>query len=97
MSIAEIHPLIHTPMLLGETPLWHPGESTLYWIDIAGKSVHRFRPSDGSYQRWDVPSEPGCIAYCEAGGLLVAMRSGIAKLDTASGELVPYITAPYDT
>jgi sugar lactone lactonase YvrE len=97
MSTDEIYPLIDTPMSLGETPLWHPGESALYWIDIVDKSVHRFRPSDGSYHRWNTPSEPGCIAYCEAGGLLVAMRSGIAKLDAVSGNLIPYINSPYDT
>ena len=97
MLTGEICPLINKPMLLGETPLWHPGESALYWIDIVEKSVHRFCPSDGSHHRWDVPSEPGCIAYCETGGLLVAMRSGIAKLDTVSGKLIPYSNAPYDT
>jgi sugar lactone lactonase YvrE len=97
MSTIEIRPLLDTPMSLGETPLWHPGESALYWIDIADKSVHRFRPSDRTHQRWDVPSEPGCIAYCKDGGLLVAMRSGIAKLDTLNGKLFPYAEAPYDT
>jgi len=97
MSTYQIHSLLDTPMALGETPLWHPDESALYWIDIAGKAVHRFQPSDGMHRQWQVPSEPGCIAYCKDGGLIVAMRSGVTKLDTESGELSPYADSPYDT
>ncbi|RJG00142.1 SMP-30/gluconolactonase/LRE family protein [Noviherbaspirillum saxi] len=96
MSTNEIRPVLDTPMLLGETPLWHPEESALFWIDIAGKSVHRFRPADGTHQHWNLPAEPGCIAYIEVGKLLVAMRSGLAELDTTTGTLIHLSDPPYD-
>ena len=84
------------PMLLGECPLWHPEESALYWIDIAGLMIHRYDPSLNTRKSWPVPSEPGCIAWCEGGGLIVAMRSGIAILNTDSCSLQPIVSAPYD-
>lgn len=96
MPASEITPLLDAPMLLGECPLWNPDESALYWIDIAGKAVHTHTPASGEHRSWQVPSEPGCIARCAGGGLLVAMRSGISILDTETGALQPVITAPYD-
>ncbi len=85
------------PMLLGECPLWHPYEQVLYWIDISKKAVYRYDPATLLQMHWVLPSEPGCIAWIQHGGLVTAMRSGIAKLDTENGELFELISAPYDT
>jgi len=93
----QLQVLYATPMLLGECPLWHPEENVLYWIDITGKAVHRHDPINEVHRSWALPSEPGCIAWCEGGGLVVAMRSGIALLDTTTGSLAPIASAPYDT
>lgn len=96
MSTNAIRPLLDTPMLLGESPLWHPLESALYWIDIAGHAVHRYRPGDAAHHKWALPSEPGCIAYSDDRRILVAMRSGLAMLDTSSGNLDMLAAPPYD-
>jgi sugar lactone lactonase YvrE len=84
------------PMQLGECPLWHPRENRLYWIDIDGCAVHRLDPQNNMHQAWILPSEPGAIAWSAAGGLIVAMRSGLATLDTDSGALTMFANAPYD-
>lgn len=84
-------------MQLGESPLWHPDEGALYWIDIPGRAVHRLHPESGVHHSWAMPAEPGCIAYCKKGGLMVALRQGIAKLNTNTGELTMQLAAPYDT
>lgn len=97
MSMAEIEALIATPMQLGECPLWHPEEEALYWIDIAGLAVHRYHPGRGAHVSWPLPSEPGCIARSANGRMLIAMRSGLAMLDTVSGSLATLAAAPYDT
>ncbi|MGV3652633.1 MAG: SMP-30/gluconolactonase/LRE family protein [Noviherbaspirillum sp.] len=85
------------PMQLGECPLWHPQEAALYWIDIDGRAVHRLDPASGAHCSWDMPAEPGCIAWIAGGRMLVAMRTGLAVLDTASGALTALTPAPYDT
>lgn len=89
-------PLLETPMLLGESPLWEPAESALYWIDITGKAVHRFSTLNQQHDVWSLPSEPGCIARCQGGGLIVAMRSGLILLNTSNGAQIPVANAPYD-
>jgi sugar lactone lactonase YvrE len=96
MSTENCHPILTDRMQLGECPIWHPQESALYWIDIDGRAVHRFHPKTEAHQHWPMPSEPGCIALHADGGLLVAMRSGLALLNTESGQLTHMADAPYD-
>lgn len=93
-SIQTIHPV---PMQVGESPLWHAEEAALYWVDIPACAVHRIDTRSGVHRVYPVPTEPGAIARCTTGGLMVAMRSGIAHLDTATGLLAMRLAAPYDT
>ena len=84
---AEITALPVPPALLGESPFWHPTEQRLYWLDIPGHALHRFRPADGQHQQWPLDSEPSCCAPLHGGcGLLLAMRDGIWRFDTDSGQ-----------
>jgi sugar lactone lactonase YvrE len=96
IGMDDIQVLFATPMQLGECPLWHPDEGALYWVDIAGRAVHRHQLAGGAHAWWQLPSEPGCIARNANGGLIVAMRSGVAMLDTENGSLTPLAPAPYD-
>lgn len=97
MAMENIQVLLNPRMQLGECPIWHPQEAVLYWIDIDGRAVHRFDPALKAHRVWAMPSEPGCIALNATGGLLVALRSGLAMLDTTSGHLTQLADAPYDT
>jgi sugar lactone lactonase YvrE len=83
-------------MLLGETPLWHGEQQTLYWVDIPGKAVHSLHPASGTHRTWPVASEPGAIALCEK-GILLALRTGLAMLDVENGTVTALSDAPYDT
>jgi sugar lactone lactonase YvrE len=96
MSTENIQPILTKRMQLGECPLWHAQEAALYWIDIDGRAVHRFHPATGVHRDWAMPSEPGCIAISASGGLLVALRTSLALLDTISGKLTDIAHAPYD-
>lgn len=96
MQTPGVQLAFNMPMQLGESPLWHPVENRLYWIDIDGRSVHRLDPQNNMHHAWPLPSEPGAIAWSSAGGLVVAMRSGLATLDTNSGALNVFAQPPYD-
>ncbi len=96
MLTKNISAILDARMQLGECPIWHLKEAALYWIDIDGRAVHRFDPINGTHQHWAMPSEPGCIAVNAEGGLLVALRSGLALLDTVNGQLKMIAEAPYD-
>ena len=84
------------PSLLGESPLWHPDEQALYWVDIPGHALHRWQPHGARHTLWPLPAEPGCCAALLGGGLLLAMRDGLWRFDTASGQRSRIAPPPYD-
>ncbi|MDB5933684.1 MAG: gluconolactonase [Massilia sp.] len=84
------------PMAVGECPVWNAAEGCLYWVDIDGFAVHRLIPSSGAHRSWPMDSEPSALALAPGSGLVVALRSGFAHLDTGSGKLTPIAPAPFD-
>ena len=85
------------PSVLGESPLWHPTEQVLYWCDIPGKALNRFDPRTGAHRQWPFDSEPSCCVPLMDGGLLVALRRGLVRFDTATGTATPLPgKLPYD-
>jgi L-arabinonolactonase len=72
---------------LGEVPLWDVEEQALYWVDIEGKLLQRYRPGSGTIDRWQMPERIGSFALREQGGLIVAFASGIAFYDLKDGAI----------
>jgi sugar lactone lactonase YvrE len=97
MTVEDIQVVTDAPMAVGECPLWHPAEASLYWVDIDGFTVHRLHPASGERRAWRMPSEPSAIALGAGGGLIVALRSGFVHLDTGDGSVSAIAPAPYDT
>lgn len=71
---------------LGEVPVWDIAEQALYWVDIEGKLLQRYRPGTGVVDRWEMPERIACFALRERGGLIVGFASGLAlcNLDTGA-------------
>lgn len=82
--------------LLGESPLWHPVEQVLYYCDIPGRKLNRFDPRTADLQHWSFDTNVACCAPMVDGGLLLAMRDGLFRFDTQSGERTHLLDAPYD-
>ncbi|MEN5303414.1 SMP-30/gluconolactonase/LRE family protein [Pseudomonas sp. TWI628] len=69
----------------GESPVWHPSEQALYWVDIPARQLHRWQ--DGAHQVWQGDEMLACIARTER-GWLAGMESGIFQLQArADGSL----------
>ena len=82
--------------ILGEGPLWCPREQALYWLDIKRPAVYRFDPETGQTGHWPLPSDIGCMALREAGGMVVGLRSGFATLDFETGAVIPIVDPEAD-
>jgi sugar lactone lactonase YvrE len=78
---------------LGEGPVWDAADEALYFLDIAGQAIHRYRPADGSTARWATPLRPGAMALRQGGGAVVAMQNRIDALDFATGDFEPIAIA----
>ena len=57
--------------LVGESPLWAPDEGRLYWLDQNVPAMHRFDPSSGRNETWELPLDP------PVGGLVRSIRGCI--------------------
>ena len=88
---------------LSESPFWHAAEQRLYWVDIPGRRVARVAvaglQAQGAVDCWPLQEEPGCIAPLagDAGGLVLALRSGVYLARRWGGPLERLADAPYDT
>lgn len=74
---------------LGEGPIWSPKDESLYWVDIKRPAIRRWSPSTGEQQVWMMPSDIGSMALRAQGGMIVALRTGLAFLDMESGDVTP--------
>lgn len=81
----KITPIESCRVQLGEGPVWDPTGEALFFLDIAGQKIHRFRPADGSTTSWDTPLRPGAMALREGGGAVVAMQNQVHGLDLETG------------
>lgn len=89
-------PLPLAPVELGESPLWHPQEQVLYWVDIPGHALHRYDPVRATHDHWGFDADISCCAPALGGGLVVTLRSGIEHFDPATGQRRELAKAPYD-
>ncbi len=72
---------------LGEGPVWVGRESALWFVDIKGCRLHRWRPHTGERHSWTVDAPPGFLVPESAGGFIVGMKSGLHRFDPDTGAL----------
>lgn len=75
---------------LGECPLWDDRAGVLYWVDGRAPAIYRWREG-GEKQAWPLPEVVGSFAFRKAGGLLVALQTGVYTLDLQSSALTPFV------
>lgn len=70
---------------LGEGAVWDVGDQALWWVDIIAGLIHRYDPVTGENRSVDFGEPVGCLARREAGGLVVAAKSGFWFYDPDTG------------
>jgi sugar lactone lactonase YvrE len=83
----DVQCVLQADAIVGESPLWHPQERRLYWVDIQGKKVHRFDPASGRNESFALPEIVTCLAFRKRGGLVLTLRKNFAFFDPDSGKL----------
>ncbi|MHB8301737.1 MAG: SMP-30/gluconolactonase/LRE family protein [Acidobacteriaceae bacterium] len=87
ISGASVECVLPWPAVVGESPVWHPGEQRLYWIDIQGKQIHRFDPAARNNESFDLPEIVTCIQLRASGGLVLTLKKNFAFYDPATNRL----------
>jgi len=92
----DVQVAVASAALLGESPMWHPREQVLYYCDIPGHQLQRYNPVSGALDHWRFETDVSCCAPRLDGGLTLAMRDGLWRFDTVSGERTRLAEPPYD-
>ena len=82
----EVENLLGVQNELGESPVWHPREQTLYWVNFAAHpAIYRFAPQLSKLEVFPVGVPISAIGWRQSGGLIAATCSGIAFWEAGSG------------
>jgi L-arabinonolactonase len=93
---ASIEVIANDGALVAESPTWSASERALYWLDGRSDAIYRIDIASGARSSWTTPAKVNALGLRAAGGLIVAMKSGIATLDTGTGAFTHVVTpAPY--
>jgi sugar lactone lactonase YvrE len=84
---AAVTCLVDARDVVGESPLWHPAHNAVYWTDINGFRIRRYRLPDGELTHWRF-DEPVCALSLttDPERLLVALGSQVILWTPRSGE-----------
>ncbi len=81
---------------VAEGPFWDDRQGALWWVDITGNQVSRWRQGDAAARHWAVPGFPCGIVGRRGGGMVVARAAGLDLFDPASGALTPFVAPEAD-
>ncbi len=83
-SSIETTPVAPVGADVGEGPCWDAATGTLLFVDVTPGVVYRYRPRDGRTTSFEVGQEVGAAIPRASGGLVLALRDGIAVAETES-------------
>lgn len=88
--------IVDAHSLIGEGPVWDGKNRRLIWVDIAAGLIHSFDPDSGVLTTHNVGQPVGSVTLCAAGGLIAAMRDGIALFRDDGEELARFVEVERD-
>lgn len=81
----SLQPLFAAQNVAGESPIWVPKESALYWVDCEGSKAFRAQLPGSSYQTFEADQPVTAIMPRARGGWIAATKNGLAFWDGKSG------------
>jgi len=90
---AKVELVLDARAELGEGPIWHAQRQVLYWVDILKCQVHIYNPATKRDRAISVGQFVGTVVPRKAGGVMVALQRGFARLDLNT-EMLDFIADP---
>lgn len=83
----EIKTLYAAQCVLGESPYWHAGRESYFWVDIGQGIVHELNRETGEHNEWNVGNNVSLIVGNKDCRLVLAMQNGIQLFNPENGSL----------
>ena len=77
---------------LGESPAWDAGNDCLYWVDIHAGLLHSFHSRNKTDTCVPLGEPVGCVAPCQNGDLITALRSSFATFHPSTHKLTRLVS-----
>jgi sugar lactone lactonase YvrE len=74
---------------------WDDKAQRLIWIDITGRTIHRYHPASGKFDRCQTPSSIGFAALAESGKYAAGLQDGLYLVDFDTGAATPLVHPDY--
>ncbi len=81
----DVSVVLRATAQIGEGPVWDARTQRLYWVDIVGRELHVFNPSDGTNTTYACPDIVTSVSPRAAGGMLLTLRRSFALFDETTG------------
>lgn len=79
--------ILDSKCALGEGPVWDADSRNLFWLDIVGRSLHRWEPGVGLSTSLTLPQMPGCLGLTTKNNILLGLKDGISLLNPATNQI----------
>lgn len=82
---------------VGEGAFWDYANNRLLWIDITGKTLYIFNPTEKSMHSYAMPKEIGTVVPIDADNVLLALADGMYEFTISTKKLVQKLRPEIDT
>lgn len=80
----EAEPVYQAKAMTGEGAVWHPGRSSLFWVDIEGKTLYEFKPETGRCEQWIFHRMVTAVAPESDTTVVIALQNEVMRLHLKS-------------
>lgn len=87
LSSWHFEKLTEEEAILGESPVWSPQDSCLWWVDVTGRRLFRSAAEGGATESWPMPEEIGFAVLAAQGAVVVGLESGLFRFDPETAKL----------
>ena len=89
--MAEVEHVLEIRNVIGEGPVWHSREASLYWVNFIGQyQILRFSPQARRFEVFDTGIPVMALGIRQAGGFIAATSKGLANWDTQRNTFEPF-------
>ncbi|CAL9698477.1 unnamed protein product [Knipowitschia caucasica] len=95
-SSVRVEPMLDLRALIGEGPVWEESEQTLLFVDIIGKSIHRWNALTNQTSSLSTDSTVGFAVPVQGGGYLAGVGCSFSAVNWSTGAVTSLVTVDND-
>lgn len=95
MSV-KIDAVVKEGALVGEGPVWEESDQTLLFVDIMGRTIHRYSPQTNQIQSVKTGDSVGFAIPRQSGGYIAGVGRSIVAVDWSTQVMTPLVQLDED-